>query len=191
MADVLPLSGLRPDDIIALAFDEAPVGIVLTENRIIRALNARFADLTGYSRSDLINQSFRMLYDTNDEFDRIRDVGLEPLKETGRFTEQRLLRQKSGSLIWCRFRAHCLDTQNPLAHVVMSYAPLFDAPGSVSLSARERGVLAGLRRGLTSKAIAREEDLSPRTIEDVRARLLKRFSVRNTAELLAKVTLFD
>ncbi len=185
------LSGDTPEDLIRLAFDEAPVGIVLTENRIIRALNARFAELTGYAREDLLNRSFRMLYESGEEFERIRDIGLEPLRETGRFTEQRLLRQKTGSHIWCRFRAHSLDTQDPLSRVVMSYAPLFDQPGSVTLTARERDVLAGLRRGLTSKSIARELVLSPRTVEDVRARLLKRLSVRNTAELLAKVTVFD
>ena len=44
-----------------------------------------------------------------------------------------------------------------------------------------------LGQGLTSKEIARELSLSPRTIDDYRARLLRKFDVRNIAELLSKI----
>lgn len=70
----------------------------------------------------------------------------------------------------------------------MSFAAIHDGP-PVSLTARERQVVGGLGRGLTSKEIARELGLSPRTIEDVRARLHKRFQVKNTTELLARLTI--
>ena len=182
---------MEPDRLALEAFNEAPIGIVLSEDRMIRMCNDRFAEMTGYRKSDLLNQSFRMLYASRAEFERVRDIGLEPIRATGHYTDQRLLRRQDGSHIWCRFRARALDPVNPLAKVVMSFAQVFDQPGSVALTAREKDVLAGLRRGLTSKLIARELGLSPRTIEDVRARLLKRLSVSNTAELLAKVSLFN
>ena len=178
-------------DICGLAFEAAPVGIVLAENRVIRALNQKFADLSGYRRKELLGQSFRRLYVSEDEFERVRDIGIQAFEATGSYTDQRLLRRKDGSHIWCRFRANILDPDEPLACVVMSFAQVFDLPGTVTLTGREKDVLAGLRRGLTSKAIARELKLSPRTIEDVRARLMKRLSVRNAAELLAKVSVFD
>ncbi|MFV2038150.1 MAG: LuxR C-terminal-related transcriptional regulator, partial [Paracoccaceae bacterium] len=53
------------------------------------------------------------------------------------------------------------------------------------LTPRERQVVLLLSRGMTSKEAARELAISPRTVEDFRARLLKKFKVRNTAELLA------
>ena len=58
----------------------------------------------------------------------------------------------------------------------------------VDLSPRERQVLSALSRGLISKEIARELNLSPRTIEDIRSRLLKKFNMRNAAELIAHLT---
>jgi len=174
-----------------IAFDEAPIGIVMTENRRIRVLNRRFAEMTGYQDHELTGQSFELFYSSHDEFERVREIGFGALRETGRYSDQRLLRRKDGSHIWCRFRARALDPEDLLARVVMSFAQVFDQPGAVSLTPREKDVLSGLRRGLTSKAIARQLNLSPRTIEDVRARLLKRLSVSNTAELLAKVSLLD
>lgn len=55
---------------------------------------------------------------------------------------------------------------------------------SISLTPRERQVVMLLRKGLTSKEIARNLSISPRTVEDYRATLLAKFEVRNVAELL-------
>ena len=45
-----------------LAFETAPVGIVLAENRVIRSCNKTFANMLGYHVENLVGQSFRMLY---------------------------------------------------------------------------------------------------------------------------------
>lgn len=174
-------------DLDKLAYDEAPVGIVLTEERVIRACNRAFAEMLGYSRADLLGQSFRVLYASDDEFDRVRDIGLAPLQATSAYTDERMMLRRDGGQLWCRFRAHALVPEAPLARLVMTFAVIADSP-AVPLSPRERQVVGGLGRGLTSKEIARELGLSPRTIEDVRARLLRRFAVRNATELLARLT---
>ncbi|WP_235851858.1 PAS and helix-turn-helix domain-containing protein [Litorivita pollutaquae] len=171
-----------------LAFDAAPVGIVLSEDRVIRACNARFADLFGYERRDIIGQSFRMFYPSGSDFDRVRDIGLEPLKQAATYSDERIMRHENGKPIWFRFRAHTLTPETPLARVVMSFAPLAHAEAAQSLTPRERDVISGLSRGLTSKEIARELNLSPRSIEDVRARLLRKFEVRNASALLARLS---
>jgi PAS domain S-box-containing protein len=173
-----------------IAFEEAPIGIVMTEQRVIRACNNTFARMVGYAKSQLVGQSFRMLYATGDEFDRMRDVGLAPLMRDEFYSDERMIRTAENTMIWCRFRAHSLTPDIPLAQVVMSFALISDRP-PIALSPRERQVLGGIGRGQTSKEIARELGLSHRTIEDVRARLLRRFSVRSTVELLAKLTVFD
>lgn len=172
-----------------LAFDMAPVGIVLTEDRIIRSCNATFAEIFGYPVAELTGQSFRILYDTEAEFEGIRDVGLDRLRSEGVYSDERLIRRRAGDRLWCRFRARTLTPEVPLARLVMVFAPLPLAGGVPrSLTTRERDVVAGLARGATSKEIARRLGLSPRTVEDVRARLLRKFGVRNAAELLARLT---
>lgn len=169
-----------------LAYDQAPTGIVLTERRIIRTCNRTFADLLGYRVADLIDQSFRIFYGSDEEFENIRDIGLSVLQETGSYTDERLIRHRAGHTIWCRFRAHTLVPEAPLERVVMSFAPIHDG-AALSLSKRERQVLELMNQRLTSKEIARVLHLSPRTIDDVRGRLIKRFGLRRAEDLLSRL----
>lgn len=174
------------ETLAALAFDAAPVGLVLTENRVIRACNALFCTLSGHPQSALIGQSFRLFYDSDAEFDRVRDIGLTALATRGAYADDRLLRRADGGHVWCRFRARSLTPAAPLARMVLSFAPI-DVTATPPLTPRERDVLAGLARGETSKQIARALALSPRSVEDVRARLLRKFDVPNAAALLSRV----
>lgn len=171
----------------ALAFAQAPIGIVLTENRVIKACNQTFADLFGYVQADLIGQSFRMLYATAQEFEQIRDIGITPLQETGSYSDERIMLHRDGTPFWCRFRAHTLTPDDPLGQTVLSFADISETRQSIRLTPRERQVVMLLRKGQTSKEIARNLSISPRTVEDYRARLLAKFEVKNVAELLAKL----
>ena len=175
-------------DLTRIAFDAAPVGVVLTEHRIIRACNATFGTITGHDPDTLLGQSFRIFYDTDTAFTAIRDVGLAPLRAGDGYTDERLIRHASGRSLLTRFRARTLTPDDPLARLVMTFAPLRADTPDRSLTPRERTVVAGLTRGQTSKEIARDLGLSPRTVEDVRARLLRRFKARNAAELLTRLS---
>jgi two-component system response regulator FixJ len=64
-----------------------------------------------------------------------------------------------------------------------------DVPDELSvrlatLSRRERQVLAGLVEGHTNKEIARQFDLSPRTVEVYRAKLMTKMQANNISELV-------
>lgn len=68
-------------------------------------------------------------------------------------------------------------------------APEGGAPDEIglriaSLSRRERQVLAGLVEGHTNKEIARQFDLSPRTVEVYRAKLMTKMQANNISELV-------
>ena len=58
------------------------------------------------------------------------------------------------------------------------------------LTPRERTVVAGLTRGQTSKEIARDLNLSPRTVEIHRGALLRKLKAKNTLELVARLAGF-
>ena len=172
-------------DLTLLAFEHAPVGVVLAENRIIKTCNRTFAQSLGYDVGDLIGQSFRILYGSDDEFERLRNIGDASIQAKGRYTDERIMRHKSGHSVWFRFRAHSMTPEAPTDRAIMTFAQINDAAPQLSFSKREREVLALMNQGLTSKEIARELGLSPRTIEDVRARLIKRFGVKRSTDILA------
>ena len=173
------------DDLARLAFESAPIGIVLTENRIIRACNDTFARIFGYAKHELIGRSFRMLYASNEEFEQIRDIGVKSLHEGKPYSDERIMPRKDGSLFWCRVRAHSLTPDDPLGRTILSYADISAHRPMVSLSVRERQIVTHLSHGRTSKEIARTIGISPRTVEFYRSRLLKKFKVGNVTELLA------
>ncbi|MDE0590320.1 PAS and helix-turn-helix domain-containing protein [Halocynthiibacter sp. C4] len=175
-------------DLEQLAFEECPIGIVMSENRVIKSCNRTFATLFGYTKKQLIGESFQILYGTYQEFESIRDIGIEHLKSGGTYSDERIMQRRDGQRFWCKFRARTLTPEAPLARVVMSFAAMTETPERVSLTPRERQVVRHLSHGRTSKEIAQQLSLSPRTIEDVRARLLRKLGVSNTPALLAKLT---
>ncbi|MCF6272945.1 MAG: PAS and helix-turn-helix domain-containing protein [Rhodobacteraceae bacterium] len=176
-----------PQSLESIAFDLAPIGLVLTENRIIKSCNQTFAHMFGYAREELLDQSFRILYPSITEFNAIRDVGLKALHATGRYSDERIMHRRDGTMFWTRVRVATPTKKNPLSRAILSFADISGQRPEVELTPREKQVVMRLGQGLTSKEIARELSLSPRTIDDYRARLLRKFNVRNIAELLARI----
>lgn len=172
-----------------IAYENAPIGIVMTENRIIRACNPAFALIFGYRRPELLGASFVILYPSIEEFVKIRDVGVEPLKRYNKYSDERIMARKDGSLFWCRVRGHTLTPDDdPLGKAVWSVADLSDSKPVATLTLRERQIVMHLGEGRTSKEIARTLDISPRTVEAYRARLMKKYGAANVAELLSHLS---
>lgn len=172
----------------ALAFEYAPIGIVMTKNRVISTCNLTFAEMFGYEREELIDQLFDFLYPTKMEFDDIRDRGVEPLRSTGKYSDERIMAHKNGTLFWVRVRGHSFTRDDPLRHAVWSFADISDARPVTNLTPRERQIVTHLCQGKTSKQIARLLDISHRTVETYRAKLLKKHRASNAAELLLSLS---
>lgn len=171
-----------------LAYELAPVGIVMTKSRVIVACNPAFAKMFGYERDELVNQLFKKLYPSEAEFHDVRHVSDDALRERNRYTDERVMARKDGSLFWCRVRGVTLTTEgDPLAHCVWSLANLAPERPVVQLTARERQIMMHLTVGRTCKETAQHMNVTYRTVEAYRARLLKKFNAANVTELLLHV----
>jgi len=69
--------------------------------------------------------------------------------------------------------------------IIQKNAHRWDQVPPVTLSVKEKELLTGISRGLTTKEIAEEMKMSEATIETYRVRLLKKVNVLNTAALIA------
>ncbi len=174
-----------------LAFAYAPVGLVVTENRVIRDCNKAFATMFGYECADLKEQLFAILYPTDEEFVNIRDRGIQQLRETNTYWDERIMARQDGSLFWCRVRGHSFSAADPLARAVWSFADLSPERPYFPLTRREREILSYLSDGLTSKEMALRLDISYRTVEVYRAKLLRKFGVNNTSGLFHSLGRID
>lgn len=172
----------------SIGFENAPTGIAVTRHRIIERCNIRFCEVFGYRRPELEGHSLAKLYPSSEEFQRIGAIGLERMSETGRYDDERIMKRKNGQHFWCRVRGQSLTPEDPFAHAVWSFADISPTRPVVRLTRREREIAMLLTEGRTSKEIGALLNISPRTVEAHRSRLLAKLKARNSSELIARLT---
>lgn len=79
-----------------LAFEMAPVGLVISRNRTMVDCNRHVCEMFGASRELLIGQSFRVLYPSADEYERL-GRRMEPiLNARGYYADNRIMKRACG-----------------------------------------------------------------------------------------------
>ena len=174
------------------AFDQAPVGLVMSRHRLIVDCNRQVLEIFGAAREDLVGHSFERLYPTHDEFERTGARIIASLGPGGRYADERVMKRlggtAAGELFWCHVSGRALDPSRPHAAGIWSFEDL-SAQRRVGceLTAREREISALLIDGLTSKLIGKKLGISPRTVDVYRARLMRKYSAATTPELVHKM----
>ncbi len=80
-------------------FKSAPVGINLAMNRKFYWINEKFSDITGYSSEELIGRSARMLYLSDEEFERVGRKIYPTIKECGTGSADTRWQRKDGTIL--------------------------------------------------------------------------------------------
>ena len=187
------MSALPPSDIdYRLAFDMAPVGLAVSRNRTIVDCNQQLCDMFGADRTQLIGQSFQILYPSADEFERTGQRIAPLLNRNGTYSDDRIMKRVDGRFkgepFWCHVTGRALNRDAPHEAGIWSFEDLSARrPVSAELTAREREVAAYLMQGLTSKHIGKVLGISHRTVEIYRARLMRKYQASTTADLVHKL----
>ena len=169
-------------------FLHAPVGMCISVNRVIQSCNDALASMFGYQRFELVGKSFLILYPTMDEFLRTGDRIVPIMNAKGRYSDERIMRRANEELFWCHVSGRALDAKEALGAGVWTFEDVSEKrPVTAELTPREREIAALLVEGKTSKIIARQTDLSPRTVEMHRAKLMRKFSASTSSELVHKL----
>lgn len=176
------------DDDLALAFDLAPVGLCVSRDRVIERCNAAFATMFGCSAAELLGQSLACLYPSAAEFEHIGAQGLSEMQRSGHYSDERIMRHRSGRLFWCHVAGRSLRREQPFAYAVWMFEDISARrPVAVPLTTREREIVRQLAAGLGTKEIARLLAVSPRTIDGHRARLMRKLGARSASEMIARL----
>jgi PAS domain S-box-containing protein len=174
------------------AFDLAPVGLVLSRNRLMVDCNQQVLAMFGAARDQLVGQSFEMLYPTHEEFERTGERIVAALDANGWYADERVMKRvdgpQRGELFWCHVSGRALDPAQPHAAGIWSFEDLSSRRRlKAELTAREREIAALLIEGLTSKLIGKRLGISPRTVDVYRARLMRKYGAATTPELIYKL----
>ncbi|MDP2811973.1 MAG: LuxR C-terminal-related transcriptional regulator [Rhodocyclaceae bacterium] len=182
-----PDQTLSHDD-LALAFDLAPVGLCVSRERVIQRCNETFASMFGYGADELRGKSLACLYPSTSEFENIGTRGFLVMRETGRYGDERIMCHRNGDLFWCHVAGRSLDRSHPFACAVWMFEDISaKRPVTAALTAREREIVQFLVIGESSKQIARRLNISPRTVEAHRARIIGKLGVKSYTELIARL----
>lgn len=175
-----------------LAFELAPIGLVLSRHRMIVDCNRHVCEMFGTTREELIGQSFLVLYPSADEFERIGARITPIMSRQGSYADDRIMKRVDGRFkgetFWCHVTGRALDPADPHAAGIWTFQDLSSRrPVKAELTAREREVAAHLLDGLTSKEIGKALAISHRTVEIYRARLMRKYQASTTADLVHKL----
>ena len=171
-----------------LAFELAPVGLILSRNRSIVDCNRHVCEMFGASRELLVGQSFLVLYPSAVEFERTGSRIAPILNRSGTYADDRIMKRASGETFWCHVTGRALNQSAPHEAGIWTFEDLSSRrPVKAELTAREREVAAYLMDGRTSKEIGRTLAISHRTVEIYRARLMRKYKASNTGDLVHKL----
>jgi len=175
-----------------LAFDMAPVGLALSRNRTIIDCNQHLCEMFGADRSQLVGQSFQVLYPSVDEYERTGARIAPILNRKGTYADDRIMKRVDGRLkgeaFWCHVTGRALVPDAPHEAGIWSFEDLSATrPVRAELTAREREVAAHLMQGLTSKQIGKILQISHRTVEIYRARLMRKYKASTAGDLVHRL----
>ena len=86
------------EEMLLGVFSAAPVGICVMKDRVFQRVNRYWRELIGYSETELLGRSTRMLYESDAEHDRVGRELYAHLWDHGFSSTETRLRAKDGSL---------------------------------------------------------------------------------------------
>ncbi len=189
--------GLPPPELdYKNAFEWAPIGLVLSRQRLVMDCNQQLLTMFGLRREQLVGQSLEVLYPTAAEFERTGQRIAAQLDHSGRYADERVMKRQTvqghtpaaTELFWCHVSGRALDPSNPHAAGIWAFEDLSTKRAlTFELTPREREIAALLIQGLTSKLIGRSLGISPRTVDVYRARLMRKTGAATTPELVMRL----
>src|SRR5579872_6513273 len=100
------------------ALSQMPVPMVFAKHRVIRDCNQPFADLFGYAREEIIDQSFRQLYQNVSDFIAVGQLWGAHLDSGAIYADERIMRRKDGTTFWCHAYGRSGTPADPFAEAI-------------------------------------------------------------------------
>jgi len=115
----------------------APIGIGVVVNRVFTEINDTLESITGYRKEELLGQSARMIYPSDEEYESVGREKYRQISECGSGTVETRFRRKDGSIINILLSSTPIDTSNLARGVTFTALDITDRKRSHDeLSAR-------------------------------------------------------
>lgn len=183
---------LNEENLTEIAFQDAPIAILVLSNRQIKACNREVFELFGWPDNELIGQSIRVLYPSKFDYEATGERWLRWLQSRPRYADERFMQYRGGEVFWARARGRTLTPEKPFELMVWTFERLTkDVSPASNLTPREREVAQHIVNGSSSKDIGVMLGISHRTVEVHRAAVMRKLNANNTAQLISKIFVRD
>lgn len=169
-------------------FRAAPVGMGIVNQRILQSVNDRLCSMTGYSREELLGNSTRLLYASDEDHQIAGKVDYRKIGDTENSTVETRWRCKDGKSIDVLLSSTPIDPKNLQGDVTFTalditertraaealkeseskFALAFDAsPDSVNINRLEDGLYVEINKGFTDLTGFTREDVLGKTSTEI------------------------
>ena len=101
-------------------FRAAPAGMGLTVDRVLHRVSDRMCEMVGYRREELIGQSTRMLYPTDEDYEFVGREKYRQIDQNGMGTVESRWRRRDGQIIDVLLSSSRIDAHDPMAGVTFT-----------------------------------------------------------------------
>lgn len=110
----------RNEALLATILETAPVGIGLLHDRVFQWVNAPMLEMTGYREEELLGQNAQMLYEAEEEYERVGRVKYAQIRATGTGEIDTQWHRKDGTIIQVHLRSTAIHPQDISAGVIFT-----------------------------------------------------------------------
>ncbi len=103
---------IRSEAWLRSIFRAAPTGVGVVRKRIMIQVNDRICEMLGYTSEELVGQSARMIYPTDEEFESVGREKYRQIQEHGSGSVETRWRRKDGEIIEVLLNSTPLDPSN-------------------------------------------------------------------------------
>jgi diguanylate cyclase (GGDEF)-like protein/PAS domain S-box-containing protein len=105
----------------ALILDNATIGIAFLRERKFLRCNRRMEEVVGYGPGELIGKSTEIIHVSRKAFEEVGRVAYAAMAGGEAYTEERQLRRKDGSKVWCKVVGRAADPSQPAEGAIWIY----------------------------------------------------------------------
>ncbi|SRR6056297_74016 len=175
-----------------LLIDQATPALFIYQNEKLQYVNKRFCDILGYSQKELLGMNLvNVVYKDDIHFviDKINrcfrgvqyelDVGFRAIKKNQDIFYVRL----TGRIVTVQGKKNLVGSLFQEEREKNVTSEIENSNTSIEITSREKEVIMNICKGLSNSEIAEKLNLSKRTIEGHRNRLLKKTGCQNSVSL--------
>ena len=104
-----------------LILDNATIGIAFMRERRFQRCNRRMEELVGYAPGELIGKSTECIHVSREAYEEVGRIAYAAMARGEAYTEERQLRRKDGSLVWCKVVGRAADPWRPAEGAIWIY----------------------------------------------------------------------